>query len=92
MAYLRPGSFASLSNLRRLDISRNKFTILSNNAFVGLESLELLNCSSNQFVHTPSASLHPLESLRRLDLSNNQLGQLAPGEFAGRLSLGRSPS
>lgn len=81
LAYLRAGSLAALSNLRRLDLSRNKFTILSNNAFVGLDSLELLNCSSNQFAQVPSASLHPMQRLKRLDLSNNQFNQLAPGEF-----------
>lgn len=80
LAYLRGGSFASLANLKRLDISSNKLTILSNNAFIGLESLELLNCSSNQFVHAPSASLHPLTSLKRLDLSDNLIAQLAPGK------------
>lgn len=79
LTYLRGGSFASLANLKRLDISGNKLTVLSNNAFIGLESLELLNCSSNQFVHAPSASLHPLISLKRLDLSDNLISQLAPG-------------
>lgn len=80
LAYLRGGSFASLANLKRLDLSSNKLTIVSNNAFLGLESLELLNCSSNQFVHAPSASLHSLTSLKKLDLSDNLIAQLAPGK------------
>lgn len=82
LAYLRGGSFASQVNLRRLDLSQNKLTIVSNNAFVGLESLEVLNCSSNQFVHAPTASLHSLTNLRQLDLSDNLLAQLAPGKFS----------
>lgn len=88
LAYLRGGSFASLSQLKRLDLSQNKLTILSNNAFIGLESLELLNVSSNEFVHVPSGSFHPFASLKKLDLSNNLLTELAPGKCSSYTILG----
>lgn len=90
LTYLRAGSLASQTNLRRLDLSRNKFSILSNNAFVGLDSLEVLNLSSNSFVHVPSASFHPLMvSLKQLDLSDNQLTQLMPGKCACACARGK---
>lgn len=82
LTFLRAGALASQTQLKRLDLSRNKFTIMSNTALVGLESLEALNLSSNSFVHVPSGAFHPLvNSLKHLDMSANQLTQLMPGEY-----------
>lgn len=88
LAFLRAGSFASLNQLRRLDLSKNKFTYLSNNAFVGLDSLRWLNLSSNQFVHVPKTSFHSLAvSLEELDMGRNLLTLLTPGEFGAAFCL-----
>lgn len=65
-------AFASLNNLRQLDLSANLLKFFYSRTFTGNVLLERLNLSSNLIKKLPSSQLR-LPKLRTLDLSNGFL-------------------
>ncbi|KAJ9585658.1 hypothetical protein L9F63_002546 [Diploptera punctata] len=64
------------SNLRALDVSRNRISSLGSNDFMLQEKLVSLNASGNQITNLSKFTFSGLKSLRNLDLSGNQIETL----------------
>ena len=69
------------SNLRALDVSRNRISSLGSKNFMLQEKLVSLNASGNQITNLSKFTLNGLKSLRNLDLSANQIETLEGGVF-----------
>ncbi|QEK37957.1 leucine-rich repeat domain-containing protein [Candidatus Cytomitobacter indipagum] len=84
---LKPGLFAGLSNLIKLNLSHNKFTSLKPGLFEGLSSVIKLNLSDNQITEIEQGVFEGLSSVTKLNLSGCKLTSLEPGAFAGLSSV-----
>ncbi|XP_030840870.1 insulin-like growth factor-binding protein complex acid labile subunit [Strongylocentrotus purpuratus] len=78
-----PGSFWGFIWLKKLLLSYNKVTSLSNESFCLLTSLIELDVSSNKLVALPPETFACLPNLTTLDVSNNLLQNISPQSFDG---------
>jgi len=78
-------SISQVHTLEKLNLSKNKISIISDDAFVGLENLVELDLSFNELTYLPS-SIGKLTKLKKLNLSGNRLSSL-PREFENLISL-----
>ena len=69
-------AFRPLSDLRRLDLSRNRLTSLPSDFSQHLSVVERLNLSANSISGVEPTSLAGLTRLRQLDLSRNRIQML----------------
>ena len=86
---LRPGVFAEMSNLRRLDLYLNQLTELPSGVFRGLLRLEHVDLGGNKLNLGPDIFANDLANLDYLSLYENQLTELPSGVFTGLSNLGR---
>ena len=63
------------SNLRVLDLSRNKINDISNGAFDGLEKVEMLKIRGNQITMLYSSMFSQLKNLKQLELAKCNRGE-----------------
>jgi Leucine-rich repeat (LRR) protein len=68
--------FASLTNLRRLDLAGNLLTFIPSDAFSGLTSLTYLSVANCEIMALPPTIFHPLTSLRSIEIDMNFLTEL----------------
>ena len=84
---VKPGDFAGLTGLIRLELGSNDLSVLPSNVFSGLSSLEVLHLSYNHLNSLPSGVFSGLTSLEELNVSHNGLTALPSGLFSGLSSL-----
>ncbi|XP_055024885.2 leucine-rich repeat transmembrane neuronal protein 4 isoform X1 [Misgurnus anguillicaudatus] len=87
LANLRPGQFASLSQLVWLYLDHNYINVVDRQAFQGVRRLKELILSSNKITHLENSTFHSIPNLRNLDLSYNKLQVLQPNQFQGLRKL-----
>ncbi|XP_064629403.1 leucine-rich repeat-containing protein 4C-like [Lineus longissimus] len=69
-----PGSpFSTLSNLQKLDLSRNFINTVKNSLFKGLTNLRSLFMRQSEVFLIEDSALQPLESMTDVDFSRNQI-------------------
>jgi len=73
--------------LRRLDLSRNRITDVSNSDLRTLLNLQELRLSDNNIIDLQKGSMRHLTGLQILDLSKNRIEVLQFGQFAGLTGL-----
>lgn len=77
---IESGSFTSLAELRKLDLSHNRIQVIVK-AFMGLKELEDLNLSHNKLTQLPPDTFDLLLNLKILNLSFNQIRELSEETF-----------
>ncbi|OQV17838.1 putative Leucine-rich repeat-containing G-protein coupled receptor 5 [Hypsibius exemplaris] len=89
IATIRDSLFTGTKSLKRLDLSGNKLSLLTNLTFIGLGSggLLYLDLSGNRIAAIDPGSFAYLRDLIQLDLNSNKLSQLPNDLFKGLLSL-----
>uniref|UniRef100_A0A0K2T9V1 LRRCT domain-containing protein n=2 Tax=Lepeophtheirus salmonis TaxID=72036 RepID=A0A0K2T9V1_LEPSM len=72
IAYILPGTFSNLPNLKSLNLQRNALDVIRPGTFIGLKKLNILDLSLNQIrvLHRENNELNALNSF---DVSNNKL-------------------
>ena len=70
-----PAQVFDLTNLRTLDISKNKLATAGGDRLVKLSSLKTLNLDSNKLTRGSLSALANLNKLQNLSAGGNQLGQ-----------------
>ncbi|XP_055353916.1 protein artichoke-like [Paramacrobiotus metropolitanus] len=95
---LRPYHFSMFTNLKHLDLSRNRFLNISNHAFAFVEHLHTLNLSGNSQMDFLGADVFANLTVRNLDMSlsvpatipslwtRNVIARLQPGVVSLNLS------
>lgn len=78
---LEAKNFASLVDLRQLDLSFNSIASVEVNAFDGLKELEKLNLEHNKITKVPFDTFDSLLNLKVLILSFNQIRELSEESF-----------
>ena len=81
------GSFNDLSNLKRMEMSRNLLTTLRAGTFQGLVALTSLYLTGNKISFIQDNTFFTLKNLQKLYLGNNALGTLSHRAFHGLDSL-----
>jgi Leucine-rich repeat (LRR) protein len=72
-----PGSpFSTLSNLQKLDLSRNYINTVRNSLFEGLSKVKSLLMSRSRVFLIENDALKPLESMTEVDFSRNKMQTL----------------
>ncbi|XP_055341474.1 podocan-like [Paramacrobiotus metropolitanus] len=84
---VRNSALQLLKGLKRLDLSENRLSQISNLTFIGLSSLLYLDLSSNRIAAIDPASFAYLRDLIRLDLNANKLTKLPNDLLTGLVSL-----
>lgn len=87
IAKLTSNSLADLSELRRLDLSKNSLRHIAQGLFDSLNKLEFLDLADNPLTDLASGTFRGLRNLLELNLSGNQFTQLTFGlvHFSPRL-------
>ncbi|XP_068912534.1 adhesion G protein-coupled receptor A3 isoform X2 [Tenebrio molitor] len=73
--------------LQKLDLSRNRLTVLQNNQFSELPNLRRLDISSNSIKNIELLAFAKLSNLERLKLNQNQISTVGLGTFDPLVSL-----
>ena len=81
---LRNGDLESTaSSLKRLDLSGNRLTYLSDESLYSMATLEVLKLADNQLAALPPTVFNKSQQLKELHLQNNSLTLLTPELFNG---------
>ena len=84
---LQSGDFRGLSDLFRLDLSKNSLSSLPEDVFDSVPNLGLLVLSNNELSALPDGVFQGMSNLFSLDLSKNSLSSLPDNVFEGLDSL-----
>ncbi|XP_004597934.2 amphoterin-induced protein 2 [Ochotona princeps] len=87
IASISAGSFATIPNVRNLDLSSNRLQVVRDAAFQELRALEMLLLYDNRISHLDPSAFGGLARLQRLYLSGNALTQFPVGLYLGRFKL-----
>jgi Leucine-rich repeat (LRR) protein len=75
-------AFAELTELRHLDLSYNRLTLISNDSFTGIVKLDFLSLSGNPLIELADGCFIGL-TVSRLELVNNSLlSRISPSAFS----------
>ncbi|KAJ8025760.1 Slit-like 2 protein [Holothuria leucospilota] len=82
-----PSGLERLKSLDTLDLSRNRISILPENAFANMSSLSTLLLNANQIGCIPPGTFTGLHQLRILSLYDNNISTIPEGSFSDMGSL-----
>ncbi|XP_053379720.1 uncharacterized protein LOC123526988 isoform X2 [Mercenaria mercenaria] len=76
--------FQSMGNLRILDLSYNKLTIIPSSAFIGLRKLKVLNLLGNKDIYMfQPYSFNGLSSIRKIEITSANIHKISSHTFSG---------
>ncbi|XP_019636663.1 PREDICTED: SLIT and NTRK-like protein 6 [Branchiostoma belcheri] len=84
---IQDGTFNSIPQLTRLNLSNNKLTTLRSDMFTGLGNLEYLYLNNNDITDIQAGTLNPTSQLRILNLRNNHIQTIPSNLLANLLQL-----
>ncbi|XP_057290727.1 leucine-rich repeat-containing protein 15-like [Hydractinia symbiolongicarpus] len=81
------GAFSQLPNLKKLELSKNKLTVLTSRSFSNLENLEFLYLRQNHISTIQDSAFFNLKKLTVLNLFGNKIKHISTRTFDGSTKL-----